>query len=187
MFGLPSSSFSCEPSQHAAWLLLNEFAYPPIHGPAGTTRFDSGALAVEPDVTNLRLTRRSAVINAPGRNETTSNAASERDVKCWVKIGAGAASGFSERRHIGVVFDANWRLYQIAQPITELEIGPPFHVMGTADFSGFPIDRSAETDSHRSQRCLRHQFSHCRRDLLANPCRPSGTVHWMTPTPDDLF
>src|SRR2546425_97514 len=152
MFGLSSSSFSCEPSQQTAWLLFNELAYPPIHGPAGTTRFDSGALAVEPDVTNLRLTRRSAVINAPGRNETTSNATPKRDVKDRIKTSARAASGFSERRHIGVVLDANWRLYQIAQPITELEIGPPFHMMGTANLSGFPIDRSAETDSHRSQR-----------------------------------
>jgi len=99
-------------------------------------------------MTKLGLARLCAMIDFTIDNEPTPDTAAGVCIEDRIKTRASPTHGLRKRGDVRVVIDRNGKACDFAQPIAQREIVPAFHVVGTANAAGFPIDGTPITDTH---------------------------------------
>jgi hypothetical protein len=126
---------------------------------------------------NLRLARRSAVIDLSLHHAATSNATAQRHVKHRVAAHASAAPRFGQCRDVGIVIDSHRQLRHSCEPSSQIEIRPAFDLMRSRDATGAPIDGAAEADADGRGIPFRGQGQEPGLHLVANAGSAFGAIH----------
>jgi hypothetical protein len=111
------------------------------------------------------------VIKAPIHYQPTANATAQSDIEGRIETGSSTVPSLSQRGHVGVILDKYRGGRDRLKPARQVELGPSFDLMGSANLAAFPIYRSAKTDAYRLQFAPAQQFGKGRFDLLADALR----------------
>src|SRR5687768_7648289 len=86
--------------QHTGWFSGDKPTNALVHGPTSTARFDNGAVTIQSHMTDFRLARFRAVINRTIHDQTSADAAPQRDVEDGIECHTRSLGGLTECRYI---------------------------------------------------------------------------------------